>query len=223
MNKVILFDFDYTLADSSDGIVYCFEKVAELNGLKKPLRNQIKNAIGMPLSSMLSLNFDIAESEAEKLIQLSESYKLIADQVAAQMTEFYPDAEWVMKRLQIANCKLGIVSTKNRSRIIETMSTRNVQMALDVIIGGEDVSAHKPSPEGLYKAVDLLNVTMKDIIFVGDSYYDYQAALNASCEFMAVITGKTTRDDFIRFGQNSELIFDNLSQIADYVIDRYNK
>lgn len=216
MKKAVLFDFDYTLADSSEGIVYCFEQVAEYKGLIRPDKNEIKRAIGMPLIDMFSSLYGLSHDQVNEL-GLCDEYMFIADQVAAQMTEIYPDALDAVMRLKQSEYKLGIVSTKNKNRIIDTIKLSKVDLGMDVIIGGDDVKSHKPSPEGINKVTDQLAIEIEEVVFVGDSYYDYKAALNAGCAFLAVTSGTTTKDDFINYGQNENLIFENLSQIAEYL------
>lgn len=44
-----LFDFDYTLADSSRGIVTCFRNVLNRHGYTHPTDNDIKRTIGKTL------------------------------------------------------------------------------------------------------------------------------------------------------------------------------
>ncbi|MBO6047026.1 MAG: HAD-IA family hydrolase [Erysipelotrichaceae bacterium] len=47
----------------------------------------------------------------------------------------------------------------------------------------EDTIHHKPDPEPLLKAVELLHLTTDDVIYIGDSYTDYEAACNAHIDF----------------------------------------
>ena len=47
--KVYLFDFDYTLADSSRGIVTCFRHVLDRHGYTSPTDDDIKRTIGKTL------------------------------------------------------------------------------------------------------------------------------------------------------------------------------
>jgi len=59
----------------------------------------------------------------------------------------------------------------------------------DVIVGGEDVAAHKPDPEGLLKAISMVGCQKEEVLFVGDSTVDARTAKNAGVDFVAVLTG----------------------------------
>ena len=43
---------------------------------------------------------------------------------------------------------------------------------IDVIIGGDDVKNEKPDPEGLLTAIQKLNVSKNQALYVGDSIVD---------------------------------------------------
>ena len=53
--KTYLFDFDYTLVDSSNGIVMCFRHVLDKHGYKNVDDRAIKRTIGMTLDDAFSL------------------------------------------------------------------------------------------------------------------------------------------------------------------------
>lgn len=54
MKKVFIFDFDYTLGDSTDGIVACVNYALENIGIEKSNREEIKKTIGLPLKELLN-------------------------------------------------------------------------------------------------------------------------------------------------------------------------
>lgn len=53
--KTYLFDFDYTLVDSSNGIVMCFRHVLDKHGYKNVDDRAIKRTIGMTLDDAFAL------------------------------------------------------------------------------------------------------------------------------------------------------------------------
>ena len=66
---------------------------------------------------------------------------------------------------------------------------------IDAIIGGEDVSIAKPSPEGCLKAMEQLHTNPENTIYIGDSMIDAKTAQNAGIAFIAVTTGTDTAED----------------------------
>ena len=74
--KAVCFDFDYTLADSSAGIVKCFRMVIDSHGWKGIDDEQIRRTIGMTLEDAFSLLSGI--KEPDQLTALHKEYSLHA-------------------------------------------------------------------------------------------------------------------------------------------------
>ena len=47
------------------------------------------------------------------------------------------------------------------------------------VIGGDEVANAKPAPDMLFLACDLLNVSTADVVLIGDSRFDVEAAAAA--------------------------------------------
>lgn len=210
--KAVLFDFDYTLVDSSDAIVHCFYTATDQLKLARKASDCIKSSIGMTLENMYKKLYGEDVQNAEEFIRL---YTIEADKSATDMTIFFSDAETLLNFLKGEQFKIGIVSTKNRSRINECLVKYNMDQYFDIVIGGEDVKEHKPSPEGIHKAIEALCLTLEDVIYIGDSLFDFNAARNAQVLFYAVLNGMTDQKTFIEEGLDEKHICLNLTGIIN--------
>lgn len=191
--KAYLFDFDYTLADSSKGIVLCFRTVLDRHDYTDVTDVQIKRAIGLTLEESFALFTGV--SDPTVLAAYKDEYVKEADKCMTANTVLFPETLSVLRSLKEQGVKLGIISTKYRYRIVDMLSQFLPEDFLDVIIGGEDVSAHKPSPEGLLQAVSKLDLDIKDVLYLGDSVVDAQTAMAAGTHFAGVLHGMTTRSE----------------------------
>jgi len=81
----------------------------------------------------------------------------------------------------------------------EILTRENLEDYFTVIIGGEDVSQHKPHPEGLLKAVERLEANKERTLYIGDSLVDAEAAERAGIAFLAVLSGVTSGEQFSGF------------------------
>lgn len=102
----------------------------------------------------------------------------------------------VLEELVRRGLVLGIVSTKFRYRIQEVLQREGLSGHFEVIVGGEDVSTHKPDPSGLLLALDALKHSSRDSLYVGDHSIDAETARSAGVPFIAVLSGTTPREQF---------------------------
>ncbi|HPO07378.1 MAG TPA: HAD-IA family hydrolase [bacterium] len=211
--EAILFDFDYTLADSSKGIVECMNYAFERMGLPSVPSAEICRTIGLSLPDTLAvLQGEKYRTRGEEFTRLFVSR---ADQIMADMSVIYEDVPETLRALRSQNYRLGIVSTKYRYRIERILGRENLLHYFDVIVGGEDVPNHKPDPHGLLEAVEKLKSEKHRILYVGDSVTDAETAARAGIAFAAVLSGKTPIEAFE--GHETVAVFQYLHELPEFL------
>lgn len=188
-----LFDFDYTLADSSRGIIQCFQNVLKQHGFTEISDYAIKRTIGKTLEESFSILTGI--TDAAVLEGLRKEYVKQADVYMTALTRLFPETIEVLTILKQQGAKIGIISTKYRYRILELLDKVLPEQTIDIIVGGEDVQKHKPSPEGLLLAMEKLNVSPEEVLYIGDSTTDAATAQAGNIDFMGVLHGETTYEE----------------------------
>ncbi|MDR0287017.1 MAG: HAD family hydrolase [Clostridiales bacterium] len=211
--EAIIFDFDYTLADATWGITESFNYALEKLGYTAQPVEKIRPTVGMVLADVFKI-FTNTDNEAV-IEELKKYFKIKADEVMINKTSFFPDAVETLTYIKDKGIKTGIVSSKNRTRIHDFFKEQDALYLIDKIIGFEDVSAHKPNPEGLNLIIESLAINKKVTLYAGDSIIDAKAAGNADVDFVAVLNGTTSRDDFRNY--KCVEVFDNLIQIEALV------
>lgn len=191
--KAYLFDFDYTLADSSRGIVMCFRNVLAMHGHDGISDGSIKRTIGKTLEESFTILTGIDDKET--LAAYRKEYVAQADRLMTANTVLFPETLDVLSRLKERGARIGIISTKYRYRIMELLGKKLPEGFLDIIVGGEDVKIPKPSPEGLTFAISHLGLEAADVLYCGDSTVDAETARNAGVDFAGVLHGMTTREE----------------------------
>lgn len=192
-----LFDFDYTLADSSRGIVTCFRNVLNRHGYIKPTDEDIKRTIGKTLEDSFSILSGV--TDAQQLADFKKEYVKEADTHMTVNTVLFLETKSVLIALKDAGANIGIISTKFRYRIQELLNQHFPSDFLDIIIGGEDVKAAKPSPEGLLLAIKQLRVNKAETLYIGDSTVDAETARAAGVDFAGITHGVTTAQELRQY------------------------
>jgi len=214
--KAVIFDFDYTLGSSEKGIVLSVNHGLLSLGYPEADENRIYNTIGLSLADTFKDLTGVYDPvQASKFAAL---FKEKADKVMVENTELYHDCLEVISNLRKEGCLVGIVTTKFHYRIDQILSKYNAADMVDVIVGGEDVKAEKPDPQGLIYAIKTLGVSDAETLYVGDSLTDSMTALNAGVDFAAVLTGKTLRKSFEN--KAHVCIADNLTGIYNFLFSK---
>ena len=195
--RSVIFDFDYTLADSSVGIIECANYALRRLGLPTASDDAIRHTIGMSLTSTLPA------LAGEEHSQLGEEFMNLfierADDVMHDSTVVYDFVPSLADELLRRGHMLGIVSSKGRWRIEGILRREGLSGPFGVIVGGEDVKTLKPDPSGLLRAVDSLGTPKERSLYVGDTVTDAETARRAGVPFAAVLSGVTEREAFAEY------------------------
>ena len=192
--KAILFDFDFTLADSSVPVVTCITHALASAGHPVPDRMAIERTIGLSLTETFAALSPNGDPDL-----LSRYFIAKADEVMVRGTEIFPEVSEAVTALAGLGLKLGIVSTKFRFRLDAILARYGLDGRFELVLGHEDVSRTKPDPEGLMIACRRLAVKHGEALYVGDSLVDAEAAARAGIRFMAVLHGRTLAEEFVAY------------------------
>jgi phosphoglycolate phosphatase len=211
--KAIIFDFDYTLADSSESIIeginYAFAKL----GMPEANGNDIKETIGFSLKeAFIKLTNTQQPDKIEKFVNYYLEKAEIMKDNKIYIFDYVPNT---VKTLKDNNLLIGIVSTKNRNRIALSLRNNKIDSFFDIVIGGEDVSEPKPDPEGLLKALEILKISPNECIYIGDSIVDAKTSQNANVKFIASLSGTTKKEAFYYYPHLA--ILNNVSELVNFL------
>ena len=192
--KAVLFDFDYTLGDATDSIVAGFQAGMEGLGWPAPDRETVRHTVGYMLSdSYTMLTGDRDPAHIQRFLDL---FAARSREMQIATTVLFPGALELLEGLRAAGAKLGVVSSKRAGTLTPVLERLEVTPLLDVLIGGDMVSAPKPDPEGLNRALGQLGLVPEELLFCGDTVLDAGAAQNAGTCFCAVLNGVTPAQAF---------------------------
>ncbi len=215
MLKAIIFDFDYTLGDSTNGIALSIHYALEqLNRTTKNLA-EIRKTIGLSLKETYAAL--TSSDNADEAEQFAKLFKQKADCVMVENTQLYVGVKDTLRKLKEQGYKTAIVTTKFHYRIDQILRKFDANDLIDMIVGGEDVKAEKPNPEGLLRAIDSFALAKDEVLYVGDSLVDAQTAENAGVPFAAVLTGTTTPEEFKFY--DSVCIGAGIDDICQYIMN----
>ena len=213
MYKAVIFDFDYTLGDSTNGIVLSINHALEKLGFQVQDTKTIQRTIGLSLKDTL---FELTGIQDEETAQkFTQYFKEKADLVMVDNNRHYDGVLKELEKLRNNKILLGIVTTKYHYRIEQILEKNNAMNVINVIVGGDDVINEKPDPEGLLAAIEKLNISKNQVLYVGDSIVDAKTAQSAGVDFVAVLTGMTEREEFLNYEYVS--IEESVTELTPYL------
>jgi phosphoglycolate phosphatase len=186
MNKynAIIFDFDFTLADASEGIEHCLRYGFEQMNIEFVSPGMEIYTSGITLKELISSH---TGSTDEKFLEsVYAQYLVVAKDNMTDMTRLFDDTHEALIHLKKNNYRLGIVSNKYRYRIEEFLERNNYGGLFEVVVGMEDMAEPKPAPEGLLMAIGKLGTTPDKSLFIGDNPVDAETARRAGTGFIGV-------------------------------------
>ena len=207
--NVYLFDFDYTIANAEASILNCYRTVILRHGYADVEDELIKRGIGRGVADIFKTL--TGETDAGLLEQYRSEFIAEADLSMADNTFLYPHVIPTLRKIKQLGAKTGIVSNKISRRIRQTLEYYDIGDLIDIVIGSEDMSELKPSPAGIFTALEKLGAGPDDVMYIGDSLIDAETAGNAKVAFTAVTTGATAAEEFDSFTKTA--VIRNLSEL----------
>ena len=194
MKKIVIFDMDGTLIDSSEDIThsinYVREKIYSLDALSQQV---VIDAINAPVRNLAKIFYE-TEAYCEKAKAMFENhYK----NQCVQNIYLYEGIKELLLSLKKRNILLG-VATNAPTQFCEIMLTHlGVADCFELLIGVEDFSHAKPDPYmlNLHLQHNNYDKEVDKAWMVGDNSKDIQSASNAMISSVFVTWGFSSEGD----------------------------
>ena len=197
MNKIILFDLDGTLIDSTDAIVSTFRFAFKEQGFDfRGSDKNIKDLIGYPLDIM----FERLGVSKQKVWDYVDSYKNRYRVISVEQTTLLENA---FEAVQLASkiARVSVVTTKTRMYTIPILDNFNITQYFEVITGRENVENPKPHPEPILKTLAQMNYdrSKEEVYMIGDTKLDLICANEAKVNAIGVLCGYSDEEELLKY------------------------
>ena len=184
MIKGVLFDLDGTIIDSAPSIIRCFEKTFTDLFPEVVLTEEEKLSF---LGPTLVQTFSKYTDDMDYVYKAFDLYVMHSTlEHDNDMIPAFPNAEAVLKELKEKGYKVGLVTSKKNNMAKRGLENNGLLKYIDILVGFDNVKNHKPAPDSLLKACDMLNLKPNELIYVGDHVNDIIAAKRANMKSVGV-------------------------------------
>ncbi|WP_431688660.1 HAD family hydrolase [Hahella sp. NBU794] len=186
MYKLLIFDWDGTLADSTSHIVDCLEVVSKKMQTPFPGREAAKNIIGLGLSEAIVELFGI---EDQMFVDgFKEAYS--AQFLLAEITRsgLYPGVIDMLGYLREAKYLTAVATGKSRRGMDRALNAMDMSEYFDAVRCADETRS-KPDPLMLQELLDAFSLRPHEAVMVGDTEYDMEMAMRLGMDRIAMSHG----------------------------------
>lgn len=176
--KILIFDFDGTLADTFAMIV--------------DITNHLASEFGYPTSSMEELSqirqlgaWQVIQQSGVSIFKLPSLIRKIQQELSKEIeqTKLFPDMEETLQKLKDDGHTLGIVSSNSSENINKFLKINYLENLFDFVVSSTTLFGKHRS---LKKIIQQQHLSLEHIIYIGDETRDIEAAKKIGIEIIAV-------------------------------------
>jgi len=187
--KAVVFDCDGVMFDTAMANRKFYDEVLDAFGKPRLNEEQFVNVHMMTVQSAIQYLFP----EKSDLSEVYDCLKTIGYHKFIEYMVMEKGFEALLEKLKTNGYIRGIAT--NRTNTMEqVLEDFNISDCFEVVMTAQKVKHPKPDPEQLLTIMELCTLKPEQILFVGDSDYDQQAAVTAKVGFVAFKNPRLSAD-----------------------------
>ena len=213
--KVVMLDFDGTLACTIPAILHASEKMLGMHGYEiDPVQVERNFGLALPEAFRCFANDDSIDDKTMK--QMVLEFNTIYRNECEPLIELFDGVAETLDALKKAGVIL-LISSNNIREVLERLTSQlDIAKYFDGIICANDVVNTKPSPDIALLALERYNIKAEEALVVGDSTYDMDMGRGAGCHLCGVTFGSHS-GEMLR-GKGANYVIDHFSELKKIVL-----
>lgn len=188
MIKGILIDVDGTLILSNDAHAHSWIKVLSDYKYKVSL-DLVRSYMGMGGDQMLPKIIPELKNNPEKIDEISKKRKKLFLKDFAPKLSPAPGARKLLKKIRDKKIQYAIASSSSDKELEILLKIANIDDMIEKSTSGSDVKDSKPEPDIIKAALKEIKLDAKEVLMLGDTPYDIQAASKCNVKVIAFRCG----------------------------------
>lgn len=183
--KLIVWDFDGTLADSRALIVAGMDHALASLGLqgKPELKQEWLRYVGLPVEEGLQRTFEPLGLDPAEVLRVYRTFDWMANE---HLLVPFPGMDALVHELHGLGMKMAIASSKRGVPLKRQVETFGWGGCFDPLVTPDDVRLAKPDPESLEVCLAAHGLQPAEAVMVGDTPFDLEMANRAGVPGIAV-------------------------------------
>lgn len=212
--KLIIFDFDGTLADTEALITQTMQNTIEALHLEPRSREQCRAMIGLPLKETFMRLIPMTGEMGDRCVDTYS--KIFGRDNRPGVVRLFPHVADTLAALYAHGYTLTIATSRHRESLMEFLQGMQIDTYFRYIVTVSDVAQAKPHPDMVLQTMEYLSIAPADTLMVGDAVYDIQMGHNAGVHTCGVTYGNGTRADMVAC--QADHIIDDFGQLGSLLL-----
>lgn len=185
--RAVLLDVDGTLIDSNDAHAQAWVDVGEEFG--HAIRfEEVRWLIGMGGDKVLPRLTGLEEESEEGRRIVDRRGEIFRERYLAQLSAF-PDAVELVERMRADGLKLVVATSASEDDLQGLLARAGLEWLVEDATNSDDADESKPAPDIVEAALEKTGAGAGDVVMIGDTPYDVEAATRAGVRIIALRCG----------------------------------
>lgn len=185
--RAVLLDVDGTLVDSNDAHARAWVEALAEAGVEAPFE-QVRELIGMGGDKLMPRVSGIREDSPEGK-RLADRRQAIFKSRYLPHLEPFPRVRELIDRLKAAGFKLVVATSAGEDELEGLLRVADAADLVPTATSSDDADRSKPDPDIVEAAVARAGYPVEQVLLIGDTPYDIEAAMRAGVGAIALRTG----------------------------------
>jgi phosphoglycolate phosphatase len=191
--KAVAIDLDGTLLDTISDLAHAANLMrVELDMSELP-EDLIKTFVGKGLVNLVRRTLvgggdtsHISEAELQNALTIYERHYAL---VLTRETSHYPGVLDGLRAMHDAGFRLACITNKAEKFTLPLLKQMNLEHFFELTVSGDTTAKRKPDPMQLLHAAEFFKIKPSEMLLIGDSVNDFEAARAAGCPIFLVPYG----------------------------------
>lgn len=187
MKRAVIFDLDGTLLNSLEDLAAAANFALRRRGFPERTVEEVRRFVGngVPLLIRRAVPDGTSEKVEEECL---EDFRAYYSEHMMDRTAPYPGIPSLLRNLREQGYRLAVVSNKFETAV-QALCRHAFGPLLDAAVGDREGYRKKPAPDNLLRCMKQLKVRREEVLYIGDSPTDIEAAGNTGVDFIGVLWG----------------------------------
>lgn len=216
MKKLAIFDLDGTLCNTLEDICNASNYALRKNGYPEHDLSIYSFFIGNGARTLMLRILPEGCQTEENAHILRKDFVEYYDSHCVDNAKAYEGINQLLVELSAMGVSLAVASNKYQAAVEKMIIYMFPNVKFDVICGHKVGYPLKPDPSIIFSVIEQLDIPKRDVIYIGDSGVDMEAAARAAVDSIGVTWGYRSRKELVL--NRAIFIADDVTQIKDIIL-----